>query len=101
MLSKCANRELFNYDAFINAARSFSGFGTTGDMDTRKKEVAAFFAQTTDDKNACVPIKLAHNYNYEAAGKAIGADLVNNPELVTKDPTASFQTAIWYWMTPQ
>ncbi|RVX16777.1 Endochitinase [Vitis vinifera] len=101
MLSKCANRELFNYDAFINAARSFSGFGTTGDMDTRKKEVAAFFAQTTDDKNACGPIKLAHNYNYEAAGKAIGADLVNNPELVTKDPTASFQTAIWYWMTPQ
>ena len=46
MLSKCANGGLSNYDAFINAARSFSGFGTTGEMDTRKKEVAAFFAQT-------------------------------------------------------
>lgn len=41
------------------------------------------------------------NYDREAAGKAIGADLVNNPELVSKDPTASYQAAIWYWMTPQ
>ena len=34
------------------------------------------------------------NYNYGQAGKAIGADLINNPDLVATDPTISFKTAI-------
>ena len=41
------------------------------------------------------------NYNYDQAGKAIGADLINNLDLVATDPTISFKTAIWFWMTPQ
>ena len=41
------------------------------------------------------------NYNYGQAGKAIGADLINNPDLVATDPIISFKTAIWFWMTPQ
>ena len=41
------------------------------------------------------------NYNYGQAGKAIGADLINNPDLVATDPTILFKTAIWFWMTPQ
>ncbi|KAM7529535.1 hypothetical protein LguiB_032945 [Lonicera macranthoides] len=28
-------------------------------------------------------------------------DLINNPDLVATDPTISFKTAIWFWMTPQ
>jgi hypothetical protein len=46
-------------------------------------------------------IDLNRNYNYGQAGKAIGADLLNNPDLVATDATISFKTAIWFWMTPQ
>ncbi|KAH9608571.1 hypothetical protein KSS87_017244 [Heliosperma pusillum] len=47
------------------------------------------------------PIQLTHNYNYGLAGNAIKVDLINNPDLVATDPTISFKTAIWFWMTPQ
>ncbi|KAM7516049.1 hypothetical protein LguiA_005632 [Lonicera macranthoides] len=74
----CQVKGFYTYEAFINAARSFNAFGTTGDDSTRKRELAAFFGQTV-----------------------IGADLANNPDLVATDPTISFKTAIWFWMTPQ
>ncbi|KAH0673823.1 hypothetical protein KY290_019509 [Solanum tuberosum] len=41
------------------------------------------------------------NYNYGPCGRAIGADLLNNPDLVATDPVISFKTAIWFWMTTQ
>ena len=41
------------------------------------------------------------NYNYGPAGNAIGSNLINNPDLVATDPTISFKTAIWFWMTAQ
>nr|AFK34539.1 unknown [Medicago truncatula] len=47
------------------------------------------------------PIQLTHDYNYGQAGKAINQDLINNPDLVSTNPTVSFKTAIWFWMTPQ
>ncbi|XP_016649975.1 PREDICTED: endochitinase 1-like [Prunus mume] len=34
-------------------------------------------------------------------GKAIGADMLTNPDLVATDPVISFKTALWFWMTPQ
>jgi predicted chitinase len=46
-------------------------------------------------------VDLNSNYNYGPAGKAIGSDLLNNPDLVATDATISFKTAIWFWMTPQ
>ncbi|XP_052197802.1 endochitinase-like [Diospyros lotus] len=134
----------YTYDAFIAAARSFNGFGTTGDDATRKRELAAFLGQTSHETTGgwpsapdgpyawgycfvreggdhtdplCTskdwpcppgrkyygrgPIQLTHNYNYGLAGKAIGADLINNPDLVATDAIVSFKTAIWFWMTPQ
>ncbi|XWS41449.1 hypothetical protein CRYUN_Cryun17cG0082800 [Craigia yunnanensis] len=39
----------YSYDAFVAAARSFTGFGTTGDLNTRKRELAAFFGQTSHE----------------------------------------------------
>ncbi|OMO83728.1 Glycoside hydrolase, family 19, catalytic, partial [Corchorus olitorius] len=39
----------YSYDAFVAAARSFNGFGTTGDFITRKRELAAFFGQTSHE----------------------------------------------------
>lgn len=41
------------------------------------------------------------NYNYGRCGKDIGANLLNNPDLVATDPVISFKTAFWFWMTPQ
>ncbi|XP_030955253.1 endochitinase-like isoform X2 [Quercus lobata] len=43
----CPSHGFYTYDAFITAAQSFGGFGTTGDVNTRKRELAAFLAQTS------------------------------------------------------
>lgn len=140
--NSCPAHGFYTYNAFIAAARSSSGFGTTGDATTRKRELAAFFAQTSHETTGgwatapdgpyawgyCFvreqnqaaycdspdwpcpagklyygrgPIQLTHNYNYGQAGRAIGVDLINNPDLVATDPTISFKTAIWFWMTAQ
>ncbi|OWM66490.1 hypothetical protein CDL15_Pgr013707 [Punica granatum] len=39
----CPTKGFYTYDAFIAAAKSFCSFGTTGDIDTRKREIAAGF----------------------------------------------------------
>ncbi|MCB7136032.1 glycoside hydrolase family 19 protein [Cellulosimicrobium marinum] len=45
------------------------------------------------------PIQLSWNYNYKAAGDALGIDLLNNPYLVETDPAVAWKTALWYWNT--
>lgn len=47
------------------------------------------------------PMQLTWNYNYGQCGRAIGADLLNNPDLVSNDAVIAFKAAIWFWMTPQ
>jgi predicted chitinase len=42
------------------------------------------------------PIQLTGRANYDAAGKALGLDLVNNPELV-ETPKIGFRTSVWFW----
>jgi chitinase len=39
----------YTYDAFIEAASKFPGFGTTGNDETRRRELAAFFGQTSHE----------------------------------------------------
>jgi basic endochitinase B len=46
-------------------------------------------------------MQLSWNYNYGAAGDALGVDLLGSPERVSEDPYLAFATAIWFWMTPQ
>ncbi|XP_023544981.1 endochitinase-like [Cucurbita pepo subsp. pepo] len=46
---RCPSNGFYSYDAFLAAARSFSGFATTGDDATRKRELAAFFGQTSHE----------------------------------------------------
>lgn len=41
------------------------------------------------------------DYNYDQAGRAIGVNLLLNPDLVATDAVISFKTAIWFWMTAQ
>nr|ABK96628.1 unknown [Populus trichocarpa x Populus deltoides] len=139
----CPGKGFYTYNAFISAANAFSGFGTTGDANTRKREIAAFLGQTSHETTGgwqtapdgayawgycfvkeqnpgtycspsstypCAggkqyygrgPVQLSWNYNYGQCGKAIGVDLLNNPDLVATDPVISFKTAIWFWMTAQ
>ncbi|XP_031276022.1 basic endochitinase-like [Pistacia vera] len=139
----CEGKGFYTYEAFVNAANSFGAFATTGDTNTRKREIAAFLAQTSHETTGgwasapdgpfawgycfirernnpgahCTskdwpcppgkqyygrgPIQLTHNYNYGQAGRAIRADLINNPDLLATDAVISFKTAFWFWMTPQ
>ncbi|KAJ1260826.1 hypothetical protein BS78_10G262100 [Paspalum vaginatum] len=140
----CQARGFYTYGAFIAAANAFPGFGTTGDVDTRKRELAAFLAQTSHETTGgwetapdgpfawgycfkeevngteyCDPIsanqwpcaagekyygrgpfQITWNYNYGQAGADLGLDLLADPDLVASDAVVSFETAIWYWMTP-
>eukprot|EP00246_Nothoceros_aenigmaticus_P003580 TRINITY_DN14758_c0_g1_i1.p1 TRINITY_DN14758_c0_g1~~TRINITY_DN14758_c0_g1_i1.p1 ORF type:complete len:272 (+),score=17.30 TRINITY_DN14758_c0_g1_i1:53-868(+) len=141
----CPARLFFNYTAFVNAAKTFPKFGTTGSLVTRRQEVAAFFGQTSHETTGgwptapdgpyawgycfkeeisqddsycdatatqwpCVPgqkyfgrgpIQLSWNFNYGPAGQFLAFDGLGNPDLVATDPYISFQTALWFWMTPQ
>ncbi len=45
------------------------------------------------------PIQLSWNFNYKAAGDALGIDLLNDPYLVETDPAVAWKTALWYWNT--
>jgi predicted chitinase len=45
------------------------------------------------------PLQLSWNFNYKAAGEALGIDLLDNPYLVEQDPATSWKTALWYWNT--
>ena len=47
------------------------------------------------------PMQLSWNYNYGAAGQALGLNLLANPDLVKSDGAVAFSTALWFWMTPQ
>ncbi|CAK9149567.1 unnamed protein product [Ilex paraguariensis] len=142
--ANCPGKGFYTYEAFITAAKSFGGFGTTGDIVTRKREIAAFLGQTSHETTGgwetapdgpyawgycyieeqgnppaycaasqqwpCAPgkkyygrgpIQISYNYNYGPAGRAIGVNLLNNPDAVARDPVISFKTAFWFWMTPQ
>ncbi|KAH9313512.1 hypothetical protein KI387_022139 [Taxus chinensis] len=47
--SGCAGKGFYNYNAFVNAAKAFKGFGTSGSSDVNKREVAAFFANAAHE----------------------------------------------------
>jgi predicted chitinase len=43
------------------------------------------------------PIQLSWNYNYKAAGDALGLDLLGNPSLVQTDASVAWKTGLWFW----
>jgi predicted chitinase len=45
------------------------------------------------------PLQLSWNFNYKAAGDALGIDLLHKPDLVATDGQVSWKTALWYWNT--
>ena len=34
---------------------------------------------------------------YDRVGRGIGANLINNPDLLATDPDVSLRAALWYW----
>jgi len=42
-------------------------------------------------------IQLTGRRNYEEASKALGIDLVNNPDLVSTDPEIAARVSVWWW----
>ena len=46
---RCPSNGFYTYNAFIAAAQTFNGFGTTGDVNVRKRELAAFLGQTSQE----------------------------------------------------
>jgi len=44
------------------------------------------------------PIQLTGRANYAAAGRALGIDLINHPELAAT-PAVGFRTSAWFWKT--
>ncbi|UUN31307.1 glycoside hydrolase family 19 protein [Streptomyces sp. FIT100] len=45
------------------------------------------------------PIQLSWNFNYKAAGDALGIDLLGNPWRVEQDAAVAWKTGLWYWNT--
>ncbi|XP_073359377.1 L-type lectin-domain containing receptor kinase IX.1-like [Aegilops tauschii subsp. strangulata] len=93
----CEGGAFYTYDAFVKAASNFPAFGNTGDDKTRRRELAAFFGQTSHE----TVVNGYSDFNYRQAGEALGLDLLDNPDMVSTDPVVAFKTAIWWWMTPQ
>ncbi|CAH9132128.1 unnamed protein product [Cuscuta epithymum] len=44
------------------------------------------------------PIQLSWNFNYGPAGRSLGFDGLNNPDIVATNSVVSFKTALWFWM---
>ncbi|MFD4035050.1 glycoside hydrolase family 19 protein [Streptomyces sp. NPDC058637] len=45
------------------------------------------------------PIQLSWNFNYKAAGEALGIDLLGNPWQVEQNASVAWKTGLWYWNT--
>ncbi|MGW0790220.1 glycoside hydrolase family 19 protein [Streptomyces sp. NPDC002911] len=45
------------------------------------------------------PIQLSWNFNYKAAGEALGIDLLGNPWQVERNASVAWKTGLWYWNT--
>lgn len=54
----CGAKGFYTYEAFITATKTFADFGTTGDTNTRNKEIAAFLAQTSHETTGTIFICL-------------------------------------------
>jgi predicted chitinase/chitodextrinase len=124
-----SRNSFYTYQGLVTAANFYSAFAGTGTTDTRKREAAAALANFAHETGGlwyiteiaqglycdagntqypCAagkryygrgPIQLSWNFNYGAAGAALGLPLLTNPDLVEQDSATAWKTALWYWMT--
>ncbi len=119
----------YTYDGLVSAMSAYPQFATTGGSTVEAQEAAAFLANVSHETSGLVyvseidqsgdycasesygcpagtyeyygrgPLQISWNFNYEAAGNALGIDLLDNPNLVATDSATSWETALWYWDT--
>lgn len=94
------------YLPYLNAAMAQAGITTPARQAAFLAQIAEESAQLTEfeevgngaEYRGRGPIQLTGRANYQAAGNALGVDLVDNPELAAQ-PSVGFRTAAWYWTT--
>jgi predicted chitinase len=119
----------YTYSGLVSALSSYPNFATTGSATVQAQEAAAFLANVDHETGGLVyineidqsgdycasesygcpagtyeyygrgPLQLSWNFNYEAAGQALGVDLLDNPSLVATNAAISWETGLWYWET--
>jgi predicted chitinase len=119
----------YSYQGLVTAANFYPAFAGTGTLDTKKREAAAamanfahetgglwyiteiahnLYCDSSNTQYPCAagkmyygrgPIQLSWNFNYGAAGAALGLPLLSNPDLAEQDASVAWKTALWYWMT--
>jgi predicted chitinase len=119
----------YTYSGLVAALSAYPSCATTGGATVEAQEAAAFLANVDHETGGLVyineidqsgdycasesygcpagtyayygrgPLQISWNFNYEAAGQAIGQDLLDNPNLVSTNAAISWETALWYWMT--
>jgi predicted chitinase len=126
-----SRNSFYTYQGLVNAAASYSTFAGSGDTAMKRREAAAAMANFHHETGGLVyiteiaqglycggstpcggcasgksyygrgPIQLSWNFNYCAAGQALGhgTSLWSNPDQVAQNATTAWQTALWYWMT--
>jgi hypothetical protein len=124
-----SRNSFYTYAGLVAAMGSYPSFATTGGTTVELQEAAAFLANVDHETGGLVyineidqsgdycasesygcpagtyayygrgPLQISWNFNYEAAGNALGVDLLDNPGLVASNAQISWETALWYWMT--
>ncbi|MGH6657877.1 MAG: glycoside hydrolase family 19 protein [Actinocrinis sp.] len=124
-----SRNSFYTYSGLVTALSSYPGFATTGSATVQRQEAAAFLANVDHETGGLVyineidqsgnycasesygcpagtyayygrgPMQISWNFNYQAAGAAIGQDLLDNPNLVSTNAAISWESALWYWMT--
>jgi predicted chitinase len=109
-------KSLYNYSALCTALKGFGQFAASGNAESDKHEIAAFFAHvaketafleqtdesgqpsTSGDFHGRGAIQLTGQANYQAAGDYLQKNLVGNPGMVSTDAVTNWQTALWFWV---
>jgi predicted chitinase len=118
----------YTYQGLVEATMAYPEFASSGTIETRKREAAAFLANVARETGHLVyidqiakddycassescpcqggkqyygrgPIQISWNYNYCSAGAALGYDLRAQPELVSQNATIAWGTGLWFWNT--
>lgn len=85
----------------FNEEQGYAGTSNVGYVDAGNSQYPAVAGKSYHGRG---PIQLSWNYNYGQVSEFLFGDknvLLNNPEMVVNDGALAFQTAIWFWMTPQ
>ncbi|MEU3642609.1 chitinase [Lentzea sp. NPDC034063] len=119
----------YTYGGLVEAMSAYPAFAKTGGDTVSKQEAAAFLANVSHETGGlryireitpgvycdwgrpygCPagernyygrgPIQLSWNFNYKAAGDALGLDLLTHPEWVEQQAPIAWKTGLWYWNT--